>query len=125
MQRRAYALLDERTVTQKDDESLKFHEDLVSLLTESGVDHLHSRSRSALSKYYGNDTAEKLFVLDGAGQAMPIENFTPLYERYERPAVLTRVFVDPDQRSKARKILAALLDERRLEAQPNAPRAEA
>jgi HD superfamily phosphohydrolase len=125
VRRRAYALLDERTITHRDDESLAFHEDLVSLLSEAGVDHLHSRSRSALSKYWGSESGAKLFVLDGAGQAMPIEDFTPLYERYERPAVLTRVFVDPDQRSKARKILAALLDERRLEAQPNAPRAEA
>ena len=56
---------------------------------------------------------------------MPIESFTPLYERYERPAVLTRVFVDPEQRDKARKILAALLDERRLQSEPDAPRAEA
>ena len=55
----------------------------------------------------------------------PFEDFPPLYARYESPASLTRVFVDPQAREKARSILRTLVDERRSRAEPTAPSGEA
>jgi hypothetical protein len=42
---------------------------------------------------------------------VPIEAYTPLYERYRTPSTMRRVFVDPEHRVEARAILKGLADD--------------
>ncbi len=111
--------------------------DLIARLKESGIEHIATRSRSVLSKYFGpthqaggadahgSEARKPIYVVDGPGAPIPLEDYTPLYSRYQKPSLLTRVFVDPEKRGDARKILQGLVDEHAKKAQPSVPPGEA
>jgi hypothetical protein len=126
IERRAYTMLDERNVGAPTDSSnAEMHRELAERLTDVGVAHIVTRSRSILSKYFGTAHQTPIFVVTGSDEIIPLEDFTPLYARYETPALLSRVFVDPDKRQAARTVYTALVDERRARSEPTVPLAEA
>lgn len=83
---------------------------LSAKLTEAGVEHFVSRDRGVLSKYYGMGATAggpPIYVRnDALRQAVPIESYSRIYERYQQPTPLTRVYCHPDQQERARQVLA-------------------
>lgn len=53
-------------------------------------------------------------MLGSSGAPVPLEEYTPLYARYQKPALLERVFVDPDKRVPARALLEQLVKEQQV-----------
>ncbi len=124
--RRAFMLLDERHEGSTGyDGSALDQDELCSRLDEAGVAHIRTRSRSVLSKYYGAPGKSPMFVLTGTSATVPLEEYTPLYDRYKSPALVQRVYTDPDQRDAARKVHRGLIEDTRREQAPTAPTAEA
>ena len=78
-----------------------------------------------LSKYFGQDNKKPIYVVTGANQHVLLEEYTPLYSRYSKPALLERVFVDPDKKTEARAVLDRVVEEQRVRELPNTPSAEA
>ena len=107
VQRKAFVLLDERNEGHQTPGTVA-HDEMVARLQASNIDHIHTRSRSVLSKYFGHTDKRPIFVVTGTGTPTPLESYTPLYARYQKPALIERVFVDPTHRSAARAILADL-----------------
>lgn len=126
VERGPYFLLDERTETHEatGDAGLSYDE-LCARLEEERIDYIRTRSRSVLSKYF--DLAEKnpIFVVTGTSREIPLEEYTQLYLRYQKPALLERIFVDPEARERAKQILAEALEERERRTAPTVPTAEA
>jgi len=113
VERQAYRLLDERNLAAGYEDA-ELHERLVERLEESGIDHIATRSRSILSKYFGAAGSKSpMFVVSSSDEITPIEEYTPLYERYRSPALISRVFVEPSRRKEARLLLTDLRAERR------------
>lgn len=125
VQRRAYTLLDERNEGSSLDPDAPDFDEVCARLAAEGIDFIRTRSKSVLSKYFGNAEKNPIFVVTGSGRAIPLEEYTQLYLRYETPALLERVYVDPERRKAAREILASLVEERAERAQPTAKAAEA
>lgn len=86
-------------------------DEIGAALGEAGVEHFICRDQGQLSKFYGEGRAPiPIYVFDRAvGAAAPIENYARIYERYEQPTQLVRVYVRPDQTRIARKIVNAML----------------
>lgn len=122
VERRAFSMLHEQNEGQGGPRSVD-----ASALTEeleaAGIEHIATRSKSTLSKYVKTQSKAPMFVVDTTGAAQPLETFTPLYARYETPAMLTRVFVAPEQRAKAKQILARHIVSRETPVSP-APASE-
>jgi hypothetical protein len=89
------------------------------------VQHIRTRSRSVLSKYFGAVHKRPIFVVAGAGAPVPLEHYTPLYARYQKPALLERVYVDPQDRERAKAILSEVIKASADKQQPTAPSADA
>jgi uncharacterized protein len=126
VERKPFILLDEKNEAHQQVGTHISHDDLVERLETAHIDFIRTRSRSVLSKYF--DTVDKapIFVATGAGDPVPLEQFTPLYARYKKPALLERVFVDPAKRAEARVIFNEIVSERVKRAQqPTSPPADA
>jgi HD superfamily phosphohydrolase len=102
------------------------YDELCAALEVERVPYIRTRSRSVLSKYYGAESKNPIYVVTGSGQPVPLEEYTPLYVRYKSPALTDRVYVDPMRKDRAKGALADLI-ERGEEPEPmlNAPEAEA
>jgi uncharacterized protein len=112
VERKPYVLLDERNEMHGDRGAEIPHDELMRRLDDGGIDAIATRSRSVLSKYYGHGTDARslpMFVVDN-GRAIRVGEYTPLYDRYEKPALVRRVFVDPEKRTDARAVMQALVD---------------
>jgi HD superfamily phosphohydrolase len=79
-------------------------------LTAAGVESFHAESKGVLSKYFmksathGGD-ALPLYVHDpGSDRFTPVEQYTPLYERYSKEVRIRRVYADPERYDDARRI---------------------
>jgi HD superfamily phosphohydrolase len=127
VERKPFVLLDEKNEGHQQVGSGVSHDELVERLAGAHIEHIKTRSRSVLSKYFGNAHAHSkaIYVTSSSAAPVPLEQYTPLYARYSKPALLERVFVDPDKRTEARAIFADLVDEKQKRARPNAPAAEA
>lgn len=80
-------------------------EALAAALEEKGIESFRAESKGILSKYFGKEDAPTIFVLDPAtGRHTPIEEYTPLYERYGETVRVQRVYVDPDRGDEAAAI---------------------
>ena len=117
-------LLDERNEGHQRDTTVP-HDELVELLADRDLAHIRTRSRSVLSKYFQNKDSTTIYVVAGTGAPVPLEEYTPLYARYQKPALLERVFVDPSQREEARKLLAELVIKHERKRMPTTPPADA
>lgn len=75
-------------------------------LEEAGLDVIVSESRGEVSKYLGGRRG--IFVTGGAHE-VPIEAYTPLFERYAQAAILTRVYVPPEDADAAKTRVASVV----------------
>ena len=76
-------------------------EEGLSLLASSGIDGFITLSRGILATY-GRDAP--LWVRTPRGE-VPIAEYTPLYERYAEPAMLSRLYVPPERFDEARRLV--------------------
>ena len=122
VERKPFVLLDERNEGHQQVASSSVrHSDLTERLKEADVDFIYTRSRSVLSKYFDLPNKKPIFVVSSTGAPTPIEDYTPLYARYQKPALLERVFVDPLKRVEARALLADLVEREAQRIQPTTP----
>lgn len=110
IERRPYYLLDEYRNDGTTHHSSINHEELTRRLEQENVHYIRTHSKSTLSKYFGH-TPIPLFVQTGVGAIIPLEDYTPLFMRYQNPAELHRIYIAPEEREKARKILDTLVKE--------------
>ena len=111
-------------------ESSVDQDELVETLKAADIDVIHTKSKSVLSKYFGGlpppaaqpQASNAIYVVSGGGETVELERYTALYARYESPALLHRVYVEPDARARARQILAAI---KAHQPEPNVRAAEA
>jgi hypothetical protein len=113
VERRPFVLLDEHNEGHQQARVSVSHDELVRRLKDARIDHIATRSRSVLSKYFDDKKKAPIYVVTGSHDPVPLEEYTPLYARYAKPALLLRVFVDPNKRAEARAILQHLIDENR------------
>ena len=125
VERKPFVLLDEKDEQHQQAGASVSHDELVERLVAKKIEHIKTRSRSVLSKYFDTVDKSPIFVVTGTGSPTLLEEFTPLYARYKKPATLERVFVDPARRVEARAILAELVDQRAKRTLPTAPSADA
>lgn len=109
--RRPFVLLDEQNVGHQRPRAHNVsHDVLVARLGEAKIEHIATRSRTVLSKYFGDANKKPIYVVDGE-HVIPLEEFTPLYSRYQKPSQMNRVFVDPERRSEARQVMQRLVED--------------
>jgi uncharacterized protein len=79
-----------------------------SRLEEAKIDFFRLRSRGVLSKYFKRrDEVMPLFVVEPEMQRVSrIEDYTPLYKRFNDVVAVSRVFCRPEQLEQARRLLA-------------------
>jgi hypothetical protein len=104
VRRRAYRLLVETHTFGDSPEDKALDERLAG----AGVDFFRVRSQGVLSKYFKK--REKVYPLlvvePELGRVSRIEEYTPLYRRYEDVVALSRVYCEPEQLRRARALLA-------------------
>lgn len=125
VERRPFVLLDEKNEAHQLVGTSISHDELVERLKGAGVELISTRSRSVLSKYFGQGSKRPIYVVPGNGAHVPLEQYTALYSRYQKPALLERVFVAPEQRTEARAILDGLVRDQKQRETPTAPSGEA
>ncbi len=86
-------------------------EALYQCLLDDKIACIQTQSNSILSKYVGHGTIP-LYVVTKTNQIISLEDYTTLYTRYKNPAVFYRIYVTPEEKERASKILAAFIDER-------------
>ena len=113
IERKPFVMLDEQNDGHQQPPTAVPHEDLLARLDAAGIETIATRSRSVLSKYFGAPSKQPIFVVSSSSsQPVPLEEYTPLYARYQKPAEMRRVFVDPARKLDARAILKTLVAER-------------
>jgi HD superfamily phosphohydrolase len=103
VERRPYYLIDEFKLDSENLIEQQSHQEMASKLAEHGISTIQSCSKSLLSKYFGKE-ANSIFVATSK-DIVPLESYTPLYQRYRVPAELHRLFVLPEQKEKALRVL--------------------
>jgi HD superfamily phosphohydrolase len=112
VERKPFILLDEKNEGHQTARATSVPQpELIARLQGAGIEHIATTSKSVLSKYFGDENKKPIYVVDGNEAPIPLEDYTPLYSRYQKPAKLLRVFVDPDRRVEARAILQSLVEE--------------
>lgn len=119
VERRPFVLLDEHNEGHQEARVSVSHDELVRRLKDARIEHIATRSRSVLSKYFDDKKKAPIYVVTGSHDPVPLEEYTPLYARYAKPALLLRVFVDPNKRVEARAILQQLIDDNRARPRTN------
>ena len=119
VQRRAYRMLHEVKEFQGEG-AAEFDppegeiERLEEALERAGIHSIVHSAKGQLSKYFristrpqiASDLDPALYVVDG-GRTVPIEQYTPLYQRYAGAVHLKRIYVDPDRMRDAKAIANA------------------
>lgn len=104
--RRGYRLLLETT---ERDRPVPKDAVLQSLKTK-GIDAFETTAEGVLSKYFGHSAGARIFVHnDVLQQVTPLEEYTPLFERYADSVVVKRIYVDPDHFDEARETMFKIL----------------
>lgn len=104
--RRPYRLL----VEQHNFGSEPVDSELDLRLKAAGIEYFKSRSKGVLSKYV-RDSQKKtpFFVLEPEiGRLSPIEQYTPLFERFSSVTGVSRVYCAPGKYSEALKVLTSV-----------------
>lgn len=78
-------------------------------LGEAGIHFFRVRSKGVLSKYFNKRerTFPLLVVERELGRVRRIEDYTPLYRRFEDVVAVSRVYCEPEQVARARALLAS------------------
>lgn len=108
--RKAYYLLIEQDSKYPSTQNDIDMDTLCAKLEAEGIVHFESKATSNLSKYFGT-RGPSLYVQSAGGQIHLLEEYTPLFKRYQRPSAKRRVYVRPKQKQAAQAILAALMPE--------------
>lgn len=104
VRRRAYRLALETHAF----ESAEERKALDRALTDAGVDFFRTTSRGVLSKYFARrDEVFPLIVIERErGRTRRIEDYTPLYRRFQEAVAVERVYCRPEHLKTAREILS-------------------
>ena len=85
---------------------------VLDALNTEGIAHFESEDRGVLSKYYGASGGPPIYVVhESIGEAVPIQRYARVYERYAQPTRLTRVYVDPEHTARARALVGTVVGE--------------
>ena len=85
--------------------------EIEAALTAEDIEHFVSRDKGVLSKYYRTVRDRPIFVINNPlKQIIPIDQYSPIYERYAQPAKLVRVYAAPEDARRARKVVRNYLD---------------
>lgn len=104
VERRPFYLLDEFKIDLERSHDRFDHEAIETKLSLEKIPSIRSYSKSLLSKYFEKE-ANAIFVITNSGDIVPLESYTPLYQRYQAPAQLHRLFVAPEHKERAAQIL--------------------
>lgn len=78
---------------------------IAAALREAEIPHFTTESKGLVSKYFGQETPEAIWVhVPDQKRFVPIEEYTPLFRRYQREVRIARVYVDPARRDDARRL---------------------
>lgn len=81
---------------------------LTGKLKDAGVDFFRTKSSGVLSKYFRkrNETFPLLVLEPERNRVSRIEDYTPLYKRFDEAVGVSRIYCKPDQLDAAKKVLA-------------------
>lgn len=81
-------------------------EKVEAALIDAEIESFTTRSRGVVSKYFGASAADETIWVHVRAQRrfVPLEEYTPLFRRYEEQLDFTRVYVDPARDRDARRI---------------------
>ena len=78
-------------------------------LNKEGIKTILVNSRSQLSKYHKTESKPLIiYVLDPYTSPTSIHQCTEIFQKYEKVRVIERIYVDPENMEKAKKILKSL-----------------
>lgn len=103
VERRPYYVIDEFKLDSENKGDPAKHEKMAERLAAQNIATIRSCSKSQLSKYFGRQP-NSIFVVT-SNEIIPLESYTPLYQRYSTPAELHRLFVAPEQKEEALRVL--------------------
>ncbi len=101
VQRRGYRTAYEEHPGDKD----RFDE-IATALEQASIPTIESESRSTVSRYL--EGSRGLFVRTPGGE-VPVEGYTPLFQRYAEAATLRRIYVPPEHEATARTLVKTIL----------------
>lgn len=79
---------------------------LMKALAAENLEAFHAESTGVLSKYFQKSEGPRLYVHDsGNDRYTPIEEYTPLYERYAKNVRINRIYVDPEKYDAAKQLV--------------------
>ncbi len=106
-ERRIYKVVFEYHVTEESERIQK----MLDVLAKAGIPVIFAGSSVRLSKYHGASAVEKSFPIyvvdlyDRMAKPYPIEKSTKIFQRYDEIRRIERVYVPPERRDEAEKIL--------------------
>ena len=79
---------------------------VAAALRDAEVPHFATESKGLVSKYFGEEsTAETIWVhVPDQRRFVPLEDYTPLFRRYQREVRISRIYVDPARLDDARRL---------------------
>lgn len=105
VERRGYYLLVEANPFEKEVDLSP----LTQALQTEGIDHFIAESHGVLSKYFQSSKAQaSIWVRTSKGEVQPVEEYTPVFQRYREAARLVRVYVDSEKIPRAKELAGPL-----------------
>lgn len=75
-------------------------------LERAEIEFFDTQSQGVVSKYFGAKSAATIWVhVKNQDKFVPLEEYTPLYQRYQDRVQIQRIYVDPARAEDARRIL--------------------
>jgi len=103
--RNPYVMLKEQLLGLKHNcDEASSHEEHLIRLRNANIDSIMSNSFGILSTYFGKNKAP-LFVESAERNAVALEEYSPLFFKYQSPVEIRRIFVDAKDRVLAEKIV--------------------
>ncbi|MFO7155626.1 MAG: HD domain-containing protein [Pseudomonadota bacterium] len=100
--RQPFRLLVETGPYEQDDWDLSPIEEA---LTKAGIEFFSTKSEGTVSKYFGTEAEETIWVhVKNQGRFVPLDEYTPLYRRYQKRVRIRRIYVDPERIEDARRV---------------------
>lgn len=86
---------------------------IVGALQKAGIEHFATESLGLVSKYFGDgETKQTIWVhVPDQRRFVPLEEYTPLFRRYEQQVRIARLYVDPPLQAEARRLVGLPPDE--------------
>ncbi len=80
--------------------------EVVGRLQSAGLEHFATESLGLVSKYFGSQQAGSTIWVHVSDQRrhVPLEEYTPLFRRYEQQVRIDRIYVDPPRIDEAREL---------------------